>query len=86
VVLWVNLCGAGEAAGEPRASSDGAEVVTGTAGAGKGVVGFELEEDGLSPLSDLFVVDAATGTWSGVGDRIDFRSMLEKFSFFSRST
>lgn len=88
----MNLCGAGEAAGEPRAGSAGAEVVARIAGAGKGVLGFELEDDGLSPLSDLVVfdADAGTGTWSGVGDRIDFRSILvlvlEEFPFFSGST
>lgn len=61
MVLWVNLCGAGEVAGEPRPCSEGAEVVTGTAG--------EFEDDGLS-LSDLLVFE------SGVGDSIDFRSIL----------
>lgn len=63
----MNLCGAGEAAGEPKtAGSEGAEValVTGTAG--------EFEDDGLSALGDLLVLVFV----SGVGDKIDLRSIL----------
>lgn len=43
-------------------------------------MGFELEEEGLSILSDLAATDEPVVPSSGVGDRIDLRSMSQRNS------
>lgn len=74
------MCGAGEPAGEAANWSPVAGGGRATEGADRGVLGLEVDDDGLSLLSALAVavLGVLVDTSSGVGDRIDLRSMTRR--------